>query len=76
MRFASTWEWKATGETIAAGKAPITKIPTALFEVLAAFRRYFEGLPVLGRASVHVALGAGEMVTRWGIDWGKSKKSR
>lgn len=74
MRFESTWEWKATGETISTGKAPITKIPTALFEVLAAFRRYLEGLPVLGRASVHVALGAGEMVTRWGIDWRQVKK--
>lgn len=74
MRFESTWEWKANGETIARGKEPINKLPTALFEVLVAFRRYLEGLPVLGRASVHVALGAGETVTRWGIDWRPVKK--
>jgi hypothetical protein len=74
MRFESTWEWKATGETIARGKEPVNKLPTALFEVLVAFRRYLEGLPVLGRASVHLALGAGEIVTRWGIDWRPVKK--
>ena len=35
-----------------------------------AFRRYVQGLPVLGRASINVTLGgAHAAVTRWGIDW-------
>jgi hypothetical protein len=64
LRFESLWEKKGQGTTLRGEKSPV-----ALFEVLASYRRYLHGLPVLGRASVHVALGAGSQVTRWGIDW-------
>ena len=64
LRFESLWELKGQGVTLKGVKSPV-----ALFEVLGAFRRYLHGLPVLGRASVHVALGGGSLVTRWGIDW-------
>ncbi len=64
LRFESLWELKGQGVTLKGEKSPV-----ALFEVLGAFRRYLHGLPVLGRASIHVALGGGSLVTRWGIDW-------
>jgi hypothetical protein len=43
--------------------------PVALVEVVAAFRRFVDGVPVLGRASLHVGVGAGNRVTKWGRDW-------
>ena len=64
LRFESLWELKGQGVTLKGEKSPV-----ALFEVLGAFRRYLHGLPVLGRASIHVAVGGGSLVTRWGIDW-------
>lgn len=64
LRFESRWELKGQGVTLKGEKSPV-----ALFELLGAFRRYLHGLPVLGRASIHVALGGGSVVTRWGIDW-------
>ncbi len=64
LRFESKWEMKGQGVTLRGEKSPI-----ALFEVLGAFRRYLHGLPVLGRASVHVSVGGDSQVTRWGIDW-------
>ncbi|MCW2655402.1 MAG: hypothetical protein JWR32_6378 [Mycobacterium sp.] len=64
LRFESLWELKGHGVTLKGEKSPV-----ALFEVLGAFRRYLHGLPVLGRASIHVALGGASLVTRWGIDW-------
>jgi hypothetical protein len=63
MRQESTWERKGRGVTLRGESTPV-----ALFEILVAFRRYLHGLPVLGRASLHVGL-AGSHVTRWGIDW-------
>ena len=60
----SVWELKGRGVALS-GEAS----PAALFEILVAFRRYLHGLPVLGRASVHVALGSRSTVTKWGIDW-------
>jgi hypothetical protein len=64
LRFESLWELKGQGVPLKGEKSPV-----ALFEVLGAFRRYLHGLPVLGRASIHVAVGGGSLVTRWGIDW-------
>jgi len=57
------WETKARGETMQRESSP-----TVLLEVVGSLRRYLHGLPVLGRASVHVALG-GHEVTKWGVDW-------
>jgi hypothetical protein len=42
--------------------------PVAVFEVLSSFRRHLDGLPVLGRASVHVGIGVGSEIIRWGAD--------
>jgi hypothetical protein len=64
LRFESLWETKAQGVTLTGEKTPI-----ALLEAVGAFRRYLRGLPVLGRASVHVTIGGGSHVTQWGIDW-------
>jgi hypothetical protein len=37
--------------------------------VVGSLRRYIHGLPVLGRASVHVGLGGNHELTKWGVDW-------
>jgi hypothetical protein len=58
------WETKARGQTMKGESSP-----TALLEVVGSLRRYLHGLPVLGRASVHVALGGRHEVTKWGVDW-------
>jgi hypothetical protein len=58
------WETKARGLTMKRESSPV-----ALLEVLGSLRRYLHGLPVLGRASIHVAVGAGNEVTKWGVDW-------
>ena len=64
LRFERLWKIKASGITLRGERAPVS-----LFEVVGAYRRYLEGLPVLGRASVFVTLGAKSQVTQWGIDW-------
>lgn len=64
LRFERFWQLKAQGTTLRGERTA-----TALLQVTGAFRRYVHGLPVLGRASVHVAVGAGSAVTRWGVDW-------
>ncbi len=64
LRFENQWEMKGQGVTLKGEKTAV-----ALFEVLSSFRRYLHGLPVLGRASVHVGVAAGLQVVRWGIDW-------
>jgi hypothetical protein len=64
LRFESQWELKGQSITLKGKKGPVS-----LFEVLGAFRRYLHGLPVLGRASVHVGVGGNSQITRWGIDW-------
>jgi len=64
LRFESQWEMKGQAVALKGKKGPVS-----LFEVLGAFRRYLHGLPVLGRASVHVGVGGDSQVTRWGIDW-------
>lgn len=58
------WETKARGETMKGESSA-----TALLEVVGSLRRYLHGLPVLGRASVHVALGGRHEVTKWGVEW-------
>ena len=58
------WETKARGETMT-GQSSADR----LLEVVGSLRRYLHGLPVLGRASVHVALGGENEVTKWGVDW-------
>jgi hypothetical protein len=65
LQFESLWEQKAQGVTVKEG----ARTPVALLAVVAGFRRYLHGLPVVGRASVHVGLGGGSVVNRWGIDW-------
>jgi len=64
LRFERLWHLKAQGTTLKGERTA-----TALLQVTSAFRRYVHGLPVLGRASVHVTLGADSAVTRWGVDW-------
>jgi hypothetical protein len=64
LRFERLWQLKAQGATLKGERTP-----TALLQVTGAFRRYVHGLPVLGRASVHVTLGAHSAMTRWGVDW-------
>lgn len=64
LRLESVWERKAQGQALRGDRSPV-----ALVEVVAAFRRYIDDLPVLGRASIHVGVGGGYAVTRWGIDW-------
>ena len=58
------WETKARGLTM---KREPSKV--ALLEVTGSLRRYVHGLPVLGRASVHVTVGRANEVTKWGVDW-------
>lgn len=58
------WETRARGLTMKRESSPV-----ALLEVLGSLRRHVHGLPVLGRASIHVAVGAGNEVTKWGVDW-------
>ncbi len=58
------WETKARGETMKRESSP-----TVLLQVVGSLRRYLHGLPVLGRASVHVALAGEQEVTKWGVDW-------
>lgn len=65
LRFESLWEHKAQAVTVKEGQ----KTPVALLALVGAFRRYVHGLPVLGRASVHVGLCGDLVVNRWGIDW-------
>ena len=64
LKFESLWERKAQGVTLKGEKTHVT-----LIEVVGAFRRYLHGLPVLGRASVHVGVSGAVEVTKWGIDW-------
>lgn len=64
LRFESLWEVKGQGVTLKGEKTPV-----ALFEFVGAFRRYLHGLPVWGRASVHVGIGGGSELTQWGVDW-------
>jgi len=64
LRFERLWQLKAQGMTLKGERTA-----TALLQVTGAFRRYVHGLPVLGRASVHVTIGADSAVTRWGVDW-------
>jgi len=58
------WETKARGMTM---KRETSR--TALLAVTGSLRRWVHGLPVLGRASIHVTLGGEQRVTRWGVDW-------
>jgi hypothetical protein len=70
VRFESLWELKGRGVTIPTEANPQSQeSPVALFEALGAFRRYLGDVAVLGRASIHVAIGPAAKVTRWGIDW-------
>jgi len=64
VRYESFWELNGQVTTLKGEKsAPM------LLEVVSSFRRYLHGLPVLGRASVHVGLGAGPQVTQWSVEW-------
>ena len=64
LLFESFWELNAQTVTLKGEKSG-----PFLFEVVSSFRRFLHGLPVLGRASIHVGLGDGPQVTRWGVDW-------
>lgn len=64
LRPETLWETKARGVTLR-GEAS----RTALLEVVGAYRRYVHGIPVLGRASVHIAIGGAYELTKWGVDW-------
>ncbi len=66
VRYESFWELNGQLTTLKGEKsAPM------LLEVVSAFRRYLHGLPVLGRASIHVGLGAGPEATQWSVEWRK-----
>jgi hypothetical protein len=58
------WETKARGVTMKGEASPV-----ALLEVAGSLRRYVHGLPVLGRASVHVGLAGAYEVAKWSLDW-------
>jgi hypothetical protein len=64
LRAESIWEIKGDSVTLKGVRGP-----TALLSVVGAYRRYVRGLPVLGRASVHVKFGAGNQLTGFGVDW-------
>lgn len=64
LRNENFWEIRGDSVTLKGVRGP-----TALLSVVGAYRRYVHGLPVLGRASVHVKFGAGNKVTGWGVDW-------
>jgi hypothetical protein len=64
LRGETLWELKGQGVTLRGEKSRL-----ALFEVVGGFRRYLDGLPVLGRASIHVGIGENSQVVRWGVDW-------
>jgi hypothetical protein len=65
LRFERLWRMRAQGVTFKGERSAV-----ALLQATGAFRRYVQGLPVLGRASINVTLGnANAAVTRWGIDW-------
>ncbi len=64
LRIETFWEIRGDSVTLKGERGP-----TALLSVVGAYRRYVRGLPVLGRASVHVKFGAGNKLTGWGVDW-------
>ncbi|HEV8366190.1 MAG TPA: hypothetical protein VGQ52_21935, partial [Gemmatimonadaceae bacterium] len=64
LRSESIWEIRGDSVTLKGERGP-----TALLSVVGAYRRYIHGLPVLGRASVHVKFGANSRPTGWGVDW-------
>ncbi len=64
LRNESFWEIRGDSVTLKGVRGP-----TALLSVVGAYRRYVRGLPVLGRASVHVKFGAGNRLTGWGVHW-------
>jgi hypothetical protein len=69
LRLESLWERKAQGTRLPQEKGGLAaKTAVAVLEVLSSFRRYVEGMPVLGRASVYVGVGANTEVIRWGAD--------
>ena len=70
LRGETLWELKGQGVTLRGEKSRI-----ALFEVVGGFRRYLHGLPVLGRASIHVGIGENSQLVRWGIDWRAVQKA-
>jgi hypothetical protein len=61
----AVWETKGQSITVKGKKAG----PIALFDIVGAFRRHVGGLPVLGRASVHVKLGPERRALGFGVDW-------
>jgi len=70
LRFERVWETKGRATTLKGEDSA-----TALLSVVGAFRRFIDDLPVLGRASIHVKLGAAARPSGWGFDWrGCSKR--
>jgi hypothetical protein len=65
LKLETVWENKGQCVTVRGER----KTPVALLGMVAGFRRYIRGIPVLGRASVHVGVGGNGETTRWGIDW-------
>jgi hypothetical protein len=64
FQFERLWQLKATGMTHKGKTGPI-----ALTRVVGAFRRYIDGMPVWGRASIFVQLAAEGEVAAAGVDW-------
>lgn len=64
LRHETFWEIRSDFVTLKGERGP-----TTLVSVVGAYRRYIRGLPVLGRASVHVKFGAGNRLTGFGVDW-------
>lgn len=69
LRFERAWETKGRATTLKDEEGA-----TALLSVVGAFRRFIDDLPVLGRASIHVKLGAAGRPSGWGSDWRKCSK--
>ena len=69
LRFEKLWQIKATGITEERRQGPIT-----LARAVGAFRRFIDGLPVWGAASVYVKVASEGTVASAGIDWRPIKK--
>jgi hypothetical protein len=64
LRFERLWQLKASGINEEGKRGPVT-----LTRAVGALRRYIDGLPVWGPASVYVKVASEGMVASAGVDW-------
>jgi hypothetical protein len=58
------WEIKASGITIEE-----KKLPVILCRIVGAFRRYINGIPVYGGASIYIKIAEDELIESIGVEW-------